>query len=296
METVLNPFIDGAIADGSPNGYLSTKLKGFGLGYVPFSAGYGTSVPGSSTSTVSNQARSGGNPFGTLDAILVTVAAGATSTSPQGYSVLFQFMGREIGLCWELFRSNNDKPVCGFVDGQAFELSNISYETTSAVSGAAGTMVNNTQMIPVTLDDDGPHECRIVFPGYFGDISRSWLLYGWVGEARLGYGGYNPVCFLSSYTLTTQASDISIGRKVVSLGKTVRKLIFSNPTAGSVILYLENDTITYLTKTLAAGEVYIEDFGDYVQFTNSTSSQSGVMRCYASAGSSIIMNMVGRTK
>ena len=296
METVLNPFIDGTYPDGNSNGYVSTKLKNNGLSYVPFSAGYSTSVPGTSTSTVSNQARSGGNPYGTLDAILVTVSASATATSPQGYSILFQFMGKEIGICWELYRNSNGKPICGFVDGQAFELPNIAYETTTSQASAMASMINNTQMIPVTLDDDGPHECRLVFPGYFNDSSRAYLLYGWVGESRLGYGGYNPVCFMSTYTLTTQASDMSIGRKVASLGKTVRKLVFSNTTGGPVTLYLENDGIVYLTKVLASGEVYVEDFGDYVQFTNTASSGSGIMRAYASAGSSIIMNIIGRTK
>jgi len=275
----LTPSIEiqgrGWMADETEAGYQRVSRIDSDLVFQPLmSSMYNTSITG--TATVSQQSQTEGNPFGTMDGLLITVPAGSIA-SPQSAAVYFQFMGRKLSLAWDRFRGSNPLPVTGWVDGKFFSLDNTMKDVPSGTLG--GNMYANMVSVPVTLKDDGPHQCKLYFPmDLAGGVQRQWLIYGYGVEGRFGVTPFAPSAIRRYLSLTTSFQSVVQG----TYGKGIRKLQFVNMTSGGglapVTVTIETDSNVYPAQTIAAGGLWEYDFGEPVQFNRSSGAGTGVCR------------------
>lgn len=340
----------GIMLDETEAGYSRVIEVDSSHAFTAFLSGtYNTSLQG--TATVSQQYFAEGNPFGTLDGLLVTVPPGAiapatassvtsvgtvatfntatphgfpnncivtvTGATPSAYNVAnvqitvtsatqftypfaggtspatgtivatpaaqsatiyFQFSGRSFSLAWDRYRGSNPLPVSGWADGKFFSLDNTIKDVASAALGtsSAGSMYRNIMRVPLTLKDDGPHQCKLHFPmDLAGGVQRQWLLYGFGSEMR--FGNINNIPSSISRYLSLTTSFQSIGAQG-SYAFGIKGLQFANNTAGAVNVTIERDGNTYPAINIAANSLYTYDFLDYIKVSRSSSSGTGVIR------------------
>ena len=263
----------GIMLDESESGTMRVSSVDSSLAFQPLlSSIYNTSInSGTGTVSISQQYLAEGNPFGTLDGVLITVPAG-TIAAPNQATLTFSFMGRKLALYWDRYRSSNPYPLTGFVDGKPFSLNNTMRDISSGALG--GTMYVNGAMVPVPLYDDGPHQCKIYIPMDL-TIQKQYLVYGYGIEKRLGAIDRQPQSLARYLALTTSLQ--SIGAQG-AYAYPIRALQFANPNVGAANITLERDGQTLPTFPLANNALGGYDFYDYIKVGRSNSSGSGVIR------------------
>lgn len=265
----------GWMADETEAGRVRVERVESDLVFQPLmSSMYNTSLQGSATASQQFQAE--GNPFGTMDGLLITVPAGSIA-SPQSATVYFQFMGRKLSLAWDRYRGSNPIPVTGWVDGRHFSLDNTIKDAPSGGLGTSsgGSIFANMTPVPVALKDDGPHQCKLHFPmDLANNVQRQWLIYGYGIEGRFGVAPFSPVAIRRYLALTTSFQSVVQG----TFGKGIRKLQFVNTTGGAANITMESDSNAYPAVAIANNAFWEYDFGEPVQFNRSSSAGTGVFR------------------
>lgn len=280
----------GVMLDESEAGYVRTSAIDSNLAFVGLMPStYNTSInSGTGTVSISQQYLAEGNPYGTLDGLLITVPAG-TIALPNQATLIFYFSGRKLSLHWDRYRASNTYPLTGFVNGHAFSLDNTMRDTMSGALG--GTMFRNGIPVPVPLYDDGPHECKIHIPMDLS-VQKQYLVYGYGVEQRFANVQQRPVAISRYLALTTSLQSIG-SQGAYAYG--IRGLQWANPNLGAANITIERDSQTLPVIPLANNAVGGYDFLDYVKVARGSSAGSGIIRVKSDVAG-VQMWMIQRTE
>lgn len=288
--------------DGSEQGLLRVKSVVHGLVALPFRNGE-FSISGSSN-PILRQEQIRQNNDGSCSGVVVAVAAGSDGAENYG-KMTFSFSGRVLALRWAKGISSSGAPrdfTC-IIDGIHYKVSNQIYEPVDGFT--AFTKANGAQ-VEVIADNlhSGTHVCELVFPGSTDQTNR-WTLFGYAVEAGRGIQAAPRLLALCAPQALTTSMQVPLFYPPSSSSsypetypRGVRKLVYSNSTAGAITVTIEtfynNATSTTLAVvTVPANGSAEYDFGGPTAFDATAASGSLTLRHKASAGSAITAFLVG---
>jgi hypothetical protein len=234
------------------NGQVDAKITRGEYVKIPFRSGYYYADNVSSTATYQSQGIYD-NEDGSDTGINISVPQGLN----YGVRIRFPFYGTVLGVRFRHGSSYNNFGVS--IDGVAY--GPISAQHTY-LDNEAASLTDGESLVMIDTDlPDGLHYADIVLTSQ-SSATSSMFLFGIVVEKRAGYENKPRQQYIIGTTaITTSQTAISLGSPAASQARGVRQIIYTNTSASSITVTVQNNSTTIWQKAIAAGDTAILDFG-----------------------------------
>jgi len=279
----IDPQANGWRDDGSESGLIRTEHVRGNLVPIPFDAlQYYAELSGGATAT---SAPTGvySNPDGSGTGVNVSIPSGADA----GVRLWMPFYGRGFGVRWRRDSGLTATNLSVVVDGEAVgvDTGNLPHLVAEAIT----TQITDAEARAIThplLPNDGPHVAEIHVirdPSATATIT----LYGFLLDERAGYRPLPRVAqMLTTTVLTAAAVEIPVGRGTALAMRAIRKVIYTNITAGPVTVTVKNGANTVWARSIPANETIEFDPGTAIAASSAFTHQ-------ASAATSVNATVIG---
>lgn len=278
------------------------RAKDIGGRLVPVSWRNGQySTGGTASATLRNESIRN-NSDGTCSALSVVVAAWVYS-SAEGYAtVKFSFAGPTLALRWAKGISTTlPRDFTCVIDGVGYAVDNQVYDPIDGTTAWIRPTGEHCEIIADNLPNT-LHTCELVFPAH-ADQQNRWTLFGYAVDAITGQQPPpRRLGLCKPQALTTSMAVVDFSHAASSSGENyplgVRKICYSNSTAGAVVVTLEGFYNNATSTTLAVLSVPANgsaeyDFGGLLAVDYSAVSGSQTLRHKAASNSAITATLIG---
>lgn len=268
---VIDPQIAAVAPDTSEAGHIRAKIISGELVRVPFKAGavYAANAGATATLNTGNMVWNDDKSMSAYNLSVPISSAGDTVS----VEIWREFWGTKLGLYWRRSLATV-RNIDVLVDGVVYPVE--TYPTLLAAEGSPGN-VTATGMALVADDlPDGRHTAVVVITASVS-VVRALLLFGFLLERRAGYNDPTPVMNFATFVAVPNGAQtaISLGNSPDQL-RWMRKVLYYNPTGGTITITLQNAGQTFKKIDLLA------DGGGEYDFGGAT-AQTGTITHIASA-------------